>query len=168
MWLTAYAFTVVMAGTTLPTPLYPVYEQRWGFSALVITVIFAVYAIGVIAALVFLGSLSDRVGRRPALLAALALSAASAVAFLLADGLGALLTPVLGIGTQPSFAIGQRALLDVIPIRGTSLVKGSHGLITEDPQAGPLVISDTPELMPAGTVAATGFKQLVLDHVFAG
>ena len=66
-----------MAGTTLPTPLYPAYALRWGFSALVITVIFAVYAIGVIAALVFLGSLSDQVGRRPALLAALALSVAS-------------------------------------------------------------------------------------------
>jgi len=64
--------------------------------------------------------------------------------------------------------LGQRALLDVIPIRGTSLVKGSHGLLTTDPLDGPLVISDTPDLMPAeaGPVAATGFKELVLDHVF--
>jgi predicted AlkP superfamily pyrophosphatase or phosphodiesterase len=66
--------------------------------------------------------------------------------------------------------LGQRALLDVIPIRGTSLVKGSHGLPTEDPLDGPLVISDAPELMPAEgePVAATGFKDLVLDHVFRG
>jgi predicted AlkP superfamily pyrophosphatase or phosphodiesterase len=66
--------------------------------------------------------------------------------------------------------LGQRALLDVIPIRGTSLVKGSHGLLTEDPLDGPLVISDTPELMPAEgrPVTATGFKDLVLDHVFGG
>lgn len=90
-WLAAYAFAVVMLGTTLPTPLYPHYEQRWGFSALTITVIFAVYAFGVIAALLFLGGLSDQIGRRPALLAGLALSAASAVAFLLAGGLGVLL-----------------------------------------------------------------------------
>ena len=45
IWLAAYAFAVVMLGTTLPTPLYPHYEQRWGFSALTITVIFAVYAL---------------------------------------------------------------------------------------------------------------------------
>ena len=66
--------------------------------------------------------------------------------------------------------LGQRALLDVIPIRGTSLVKGSHGLPTEDPLDGPLVISDTPDLMPpeGRPVAATGFKDLVLDHVFNG
>ena len=44
MWLAAYAFAVVMLGTTLPTPLYPIYERLWGFSPLVITVIFAVYA----------------------------------------------------------------------------------------------------------------------------
>jgi len=66
--------------------------------------------------------------------------------------------------------LGQRALLDVIPIRDTTLVKGSHGLLTDDPLDGPLVISDTPELMPAAgvAVAATGFKNLVLDHVFSG
>ena len=68
--------------------------------------------------------------------------------------------------------LGQRALLDVIPIQGTALVKGSHGLLTEDAQAGPLVISDTPELLPkdvpGGAVLATDFKRLVLDHVFAG
>jgi len=66
--------------------------------------------------------------------------------------------------------LGQRALLDVIPIRDTTLVKGSHGLLTDDPLDGPLVISDTPELMPVAgaAVAATGFKNLVLDHVFSG
>jgi hypothetical protein len=66
--------------------------------------------------------------------------------------------------------LGQRALLDVIPVRGTSLVKGSHGLLTEDPLDGPLVISDAPELMPAegASVAATGFKDLALAHVFGG
>lgn len=66
--------------------------------------------------------------------------------------------------------LGQRALLDVIPIRGTSLVKGSHGLLTDNPMDGPLVISDMPELMPpeGAPVGATEFKGLVLDHVFGG
>ena len=49
-------------------------------------------------------------------------------------------------------------------------MKGSHGLLTENPLDGPLVISDAPELMPAEgrAVSATGFKDLVLDHVFRG
>lgn len=64
--------------------------------------------------------------------------------------------------------LGQRALLDIIPIQQTSMVRGSHGLLTDDPLDGPLVISDAPYLMPAEgeAVAAAEFKTLVLDHVF--
>lgn len=126
MWLTAYAFTVVMAGTTVPTPLYPAYELRWGFSALIITVIFAVYAVGVMAALVFLGSLSDHVGRRPALLMALAFSVASAVAFLLADGLGALLAgrALSGLSAGICTGTGTAALADLAPAGRQSLASG--------------------------------------------
>ena len=54
--LVAYAFAVTMLGTTLPTPLYPIYQARMGFSELTVTVIFAVYAAGVIAALVLVGN----------------------------------------------------------------------------------------------------------------
>ncbi|WP_055585480.1 MFS transporter [Peterkaempfera griseoplana] len=89
---TAYAFTVAMCGTTLPTPLYGLYQERLGFSELTVTVIYAVYALGVIAALLFFGRASDHVGRRPVLLAGLVLSAASALCFLLEGGLPALLT----------------------------------------------------------------------------
>lgn len=87
----AYAFAVTMLGTTLPTPLYGLYQAEFGFSQLMITVIFATYAGGVIAALLLFGRLSDQIGRRGALLPGLALSALSAVAFLLADGLAPLL-----------------------------------------------------------------------------
>jgi predicted AlkP superfamily pyrophosphatase or phosphodiesterase len=62
--------------------------------------------------------------------------------------------------------LGFRTLLDVIPIRDTSLVKGSHGRLTDEPEAGPLVISNAPHLLPEGTVHATGFKDLVLAHLF--
>jgi MFS family permease len=84
------AFAVTMFGTTLPTPLYPLYRSQIGFSDLMITVIYAVYAAGVLAALLLLGELSDRVGRKPVLLAGVALSALSAVAFLAQGGLPAL------------------------------------------------------------------------------
>jgi MFS family permease len=87
----ALAFAVGMVGTTLPTPLYVLYRQRFGFSELMITVIFATYAAGVIAALLLFGRLSDELGRRRLLLPGLALSALSAVCFLTANGLALLL-----------------------------------------------------------------------------
>ncbi len=63
--------------------------------------------------------------------------------------------------------LGLRTLMDVISLRDTALVKGSHGRLTDDPQHGPLVISSKPNLLPAGDVEATAFKQLVLAHLFA-
>ncbi|MEQ1804325.1 MAG: nucleotide pyrophosphatase/phosphodiesterase family protein [Burkholderiaceae bacterium] len=61
--------------------------------------------------------------------------------------------------------LGMRALLDVISLKDTALVKGSHGRLTDDPAHGPLVISSRADCLPAGPVEATGFKQLVLDHL---
>ncbi|MFF5596469.1 MULTISPECIES: MFS transporter [Streptomyces] len=78
-------FAVCMTGTTLPTPLYPLYQQEFGFSELTVTVVYAVYAFAVIGALLLAGNASDAVGRRPVLLWGLACAAASAVCFLLAS-----------------------------------------------------------------------------------
>jgi MFS family permease len=77
--LAAAAFAVCMAGAALPTPLYGLYQQQLGFSELMVTVVFAVYAVGVIGALLLAGNASDSVGRRPVLLCGLALGAASAL-----------------------------------------------------------------------------------------
>src|SRR3954453_10513845 len=85
--LVAYAFLVTMVGTTLPTPLYPLFEQRYSFGELMVTVIFAVYAFGVIAGLLVFGNLSDEIGRKPVLLIGLAFSAISAFLFVLAESL---------------------------------------------------------------------------------
>lgn len=64
--------------------------------------------------------------------------------------------------------LGQRALLDVIPISGTAMIKGSHGVLIDDPADGPLVMTDTPELLDSpSALHATEFKQLLLDHIFA-
>jgi predicted AlkP superfamily pyrophosphatase or phosphodiesterase len=62
-------------------------------------------------------------------------------------------------------ALGLRTLLDVIPL-DTSLVKGSHGRLTKRDEDGPLFLSNAPELVPPGPVAATAVKDLILDHVF--
>ena len=75
--------------------------------------------------------------------------------------------PMLAVGWRlGKRRLGLRTLLDVISLRDTQLVKGSHGRPTDDPEDGPLVIGSEPELMPDGPIAATGFKDLVLDHVF--
>src|SRR5699024_4811273 len=81
----AYAFIMVMLGTTLPTPLYPIYEATFGLSSITITIIYAVYAVGVISALLVFGQLSDRIGRRYILLPGVVLSAVSAIVFLVTD-----------------------------------------------------------------------------------
>src|SRR6478736_3898180 len=62
-WLVAFAFTVLLLGTTLPTPLYVVYQARWGFSSGMLTLIFAIYSAGVLTALLVCGRLSDEIGR---------------------------------------------------------------------------------------------------------
>lgn len=88
----AYIFAVVMMGTTMPTPLYPTMSAAFGFGSAATTVLFAVYAVGVVAGLVIFGRLSDTLGRRPVLALALVLSVVSAVLFLAAglptDGSG--------------------------------------------------------------------------------
>jgi hypothetical protein len=61
--------------------------------------------------------------------------------------------------------LGSRALLDVIPLDAT-LVKGSHGRLTDDPAQGPVFISGDPALVPEGEVAATDVKELLLGQLF--
>ncbi len=114
---TALALVVGMMGTTLPTTLYALYRQRFGFSELMVTVVFAVYAAGVIAALLLLGRLSDQVGRRRMLLPALGLSALSAGVFLLADGLPLLLTGRIVSGFSAGIFTGTATatLVDLAP-----------------------------------------------------
>ena len=64
--------------------------------------------------------------------------------------------------------LGFRALLDVIPL-DASLVKGSHGRLTDTPDEGPLFITSDPTRLPPGdAIDARQVKDAVLAHVFAG
>ncbi|MCP3820693.1 MFS transporter [Streptomyces sp. A3M-1-3] len=83
--LLAGILVVVLAGANIPTPLYVVYESLFGFRPDLTTVIFGVYAVGVLVSLLFFGRASDHLGRRPVIGAALVLTAASAALFLAAE-----------------------------------------------------------------------------------
>jgi hypothetical protein len=81
-WAVAFAFLTVMAFSTLPSPLYGLYQARDGFSSFMVTIIYAAYAVGVVAALLLAGHVSDWYGRRRVLLPATAISIASGIVFL--------------------------------------------------------------------------------------
>jgi MFS family permease len=154
-WLLAFVFTATMAGTTLPTPLYVIYQARWHFSPAIVTVIFAVYAAGVLAALLLAGRSSDQAGRKPVLAAALGCSALSTVVFILAPDVGVLLTARILSGLSAGLMTGTAtaALTELIPAsagRRASLVAtagnmGGLGL-------GPLIAGLFAQYAPHPTV----------------
>jgi predicted AlkP superfamily pyrophosphatase or phosphodiesterase len=79
----------------------------------------------------------------------------------------AIRSPKLAVGWRLARrALGFRVLMDVIPLDAT-LVKGSHGRMTDAGAEGPLFISSEPRLLPDGPVAATAVKDAILTHVFA-
>jgi MFS family permease len=81
-WIVGYTFAVTMAFSALPTPLYVLYQARDGFSTFMITVIFAAYAVGVVASLFLAGHLSDWAGRRRMVLLAVLTNMLSGILFL--------------------------------------------------------------------------------------
>lgn len=106
-----------MLGATMPTPLYPIYEQRLGFGQVMVTLIFAAYAVGVAAALVLTGRLSDQLGRRAVLLPGLVLAAVSSAVFLVPDSVPALFVGRVLSGLSAGVFTGTAtaALVDLAP-----------------------------------------------------
>ena len=83
--IVATELAVMFAGAILPTPLYPLYRQEFGFSGVTLTLIYAVYVLGNLAALLFFGRLADQIGRRNASLPAIGIGIASTVVFAFAQ-----------------------------------------------------------------------------------
>ncbi|MCW2524187.1 MAG: transporter [Frankiales bacterium] len=90
-WVAALAFLANMAFSAVPTPLYALYQRRDHFSTFMITVVYAVYAVGVIGSLFLGGHVSDWVGRKRIFVPALLINVLSALIFLLAPSLPGLL-----------------------------------------------------------------------------
>jgi MFS family permease len=114
-WAIAIAFTVALGFTTVPAPLWSLFQQRDHFSSFTVTVVFAVYALGVALSLFLAGHLSDWYGRRRLVLAALSLNIVSGVLFLVWPALpGLLIARILcgfGIGAVTATATAWLAEL---------------------------------------------------------
>ncbi|HXC38188.1 MAG TPA: MFS transporter [Burkholderiales bacterium] len=110
-----------LAGSSAPTPLYSTYQAHWGFSSIMVTVVFGVYALAVLAALLVFGSLSDYIGRRPVLIAASFVQALTMLLFASAGSVDHLLIArvVQGVATGSAAAAVGAAMLDIDRIRGT-------------------------------------------------
>ena len=116
-WLLAAVLALLLFAASAPSPLYVVYEARWGFSAITLTLVFAVYALALLVALLTTGRLSDHLGRRPVLAAGLVVQIAAIVAFILADGVALLYVAriVQGVGTGLATGAISAWLLDLQP-----------------------------------------------------
>jgi MFS family permease len=90
-WIAAMAFLVNMGFSAVPTPLYVLYQQRDHFSDLMVTIVYAVYAVGVVASLFLGGHLSDWMGRRRIFVLAIAANVASAIIFIFEPSLAGLI-----------------------------------------------------------------------------
>jgi predicted MFS family arabinose efflux permease len=115
----AFAFFAVMPGTTLPTPLYPLYRQAFGLSELTITVVFAVYALGVLVVLVVAGGWSDQIGRKPMLLAGVGFAVLGTAILACSQGLTSLLIGrvVVGFSAGVFTGTGTVTVLELAPER---------------------------------------------------
>ena len=116
-WMMALVLGITMLGTTLPTPLYVIYQGRWHLSAAMVTVTFAVYAAAVLATLLLAGRSSDEAGRRPVMAVALAASALSTVMFIVASDAGALIAARIVSGLSAALMTGTATatLTELIP-----------------------------------------------------
>ena len=141
------------ASGAAPTPLYHLYQQSFGLTPFMVTIIFAAYVLSLLTALLTVGSLSDYIGRRPAILAALRLNIAAMAMFMTADSAMALIAAraVQGFATGLATATLGAAILDTDRSRGpvlnsitafSGMTAGSLGaavLVTYAPYPGQLV-----------------------------
>jgi MFS family permease len=156
----AYALAGAIIGLALfasgtPSPIYGIYRELWGFSPLVLTLVYATYAFGVLAALLLAGRVSDDVGRRPVLLAALGTLLLTTVIFMVADSVAWLFVArgIQGLATGAALGAASAALLDLHPRRDPAGVGLTNGVVSAGGMGlGVLVSAAFVEFLPAPRV----------------
>jgi MFS family permease len=142
----AFAFLVVMALGTVPSPLYGLYRARDHFSLFMVTVAFAVYAVGVIVALLLAGHLSDLYGRRRMLFPAVCVSVVSAIVSLAWKALPGLLTAPRGVHERTRVSdgmaqtVGESSTNSFGPVKQIEAGALNVGYVEAGPPNGPAVV----------------------------
>lgn len=115
--LVACGFLAMMAGAGAPSPVYRVYQQVWGFSPSTVALVFVAYVVALVLALLTLGDLSDRLGRRRVLVVSLIVLAGSMLMFAGAQGLSALIVArgVQGLATGAATGAFSAAVIELQP-----------------------------------------------------
>jgi MFS family permease len=153
--LVAAIIGLALFASGTPSPLYGTYRELWGFSPVVLTLVYATYAFGVLTALVLAGRVSDEVGRRPVLIAALTTLMGATVLFMLADSVVWLFVArgVQGVATGLALGAASAAMLDLHPRRDPAGVGLANGVVSAAGMGLGVLISATfVELLPAPRV----------------
>jgi MFS family permease len=113
------AMVAILVAAGAPTPLLPVYQHQWGFAPWVLTLAFGVYAFSLLVAILVIGSLSDHVGRRPLMIAALGIDLVAMVMFLVAPSIGWVIAArvVQGVATGAASSALSAAVVELAPER---------------------------------------------------
>ncbi len=116
-WAVGYALLALMIGANLPSPLYQIYMQNWGFSPSTLTAIFASYAFFLIPSLLIFGRLTDRMGRKPIIVIGLLLAALGIILFVVAQDVSMLIAArsVQGIAVGAISGAATAALTELHP-----------------------------------------------------
>ncbi|MCU1421074.1 MAG: major facilitator superfamily 1 [Microbacteriaceae bacterium] len=165
----AVAFTSLYLAAGSLTPLLVVYRRLWQFPASTLTLAFAAYAVGFLAAVLTLGSLSDHIGRRPVLIGALVVQLASNVLFLVAPDVGWIVAGriVQGVASGAATSALTAALVELAPAGKKRLgtILGSVSL-TGGLAAGSLLAGLAIQFTPAASTVV--FVTLIVLTVVGG
>jgi len=144
LWFLAITLLSFLAASTAPTPLYHLYQEQLHFSAAILTLIFGVYALSLLVALLTVGSLSDYLGRKPVIFTAVLLNSVAMLLFIYADNVAWLISArvLQGFATGMATAVLSATLLDtdrqqgplinsVAPLMGMALGGLGCGLLAE-------------------------------------
>jgi MFS family permease len=155
-WLSNGAITVLAVITAMtfsasgaaPTPLYHQYQESFGLTPFMLTIVFAAYVLSLLMALLTVGSLSDYIGRRPAILGALAMNMAAMAMFMTADSAIALIAArsVQGFASGLATATLGATILDTDRRRGPLLNSvTAFGGLTAGSLGGGVLVSYAPD-----------------------
>src|SRR3954451_1617904 len=172
----AYALVAAVIGLALfasgtPSPLYATYRELWGFSSVVLTLVYATYAFGVLASLVLAGRVSDQWGRRPVLLVSLGALLGTSVLFMFASSVEWLFVArgLQGLATGLALGAASAAMLDLHPRRDPAGVGLANGVVSTGGMGlGVLLSSALVQFAPAPRVLPYVALLLLFAIAFVG